>query len=98
MNYMKEFVTEKQHSLIVCKSMDSVLRMFNSLGFNWIDSSEHSIRNCLEKDGDCSFSFNDGICDGFASLNWFRNNEQIFLEHKLILDGAPTFIEVDDED
>lgn len=97
MNYIKEFVTGKQHSLIVCKSMGAVLRMFNSLGFNWISSDEYNIKEHLRKSGDCSFSFNDGVCDGFANLNWFRERQSRYCEHKLILGGLPSIIEVDDE-
>lgn len=97
MNYIKEFVTGKHHSLIVCKSMGAVLRMFNSLGFNWIDSSEFNIKEHLRENGDCSFSFNRGVCDGFAHLSWFRERQPRYCEHKLILVGLPSIIEVDDE-
>jgi len=99
MNYIKEFVTDKPHSLIVCKSIPAVQEMFNALKFNWFDSDDYNIRRYLRENGNCSFSFNNGVCDGYAHLSWFRERERQrqFLEHQLILTGLPTFVEIDDE-
>lgn len=97
MNYIKEFVTDKPHSLIVCKSIPAVQEMFNALKFNWFDLDGCSIKRYLRENGNCSFSFNNGVCDGFAHLSWFRERQRQFLEHQLILSGLPTFVEIDDE-
>jgi hypothetical protein len=97
MNYIKEFVTGKDKTLIVCKTISAVQEMFNVLEFNWFDSDGHSIKRQLRENGDCSFSFYNGKCDGFAHISWFRRVQPIYLEHQLVLTGMPTFIEVDDE-
>lgn len=63
MNHIKEFVADKSHSLIVCKSISSIQEMFNALKFNWFDLDGCSIKRYLRENGNCSFSFNNGVCD-----------------------------------